>query len=259
MEQLKKIGSLIDNEIVFGPQQNVYSDINPANGQVISQIYEADTAMADKVIASAQRAFASWRKTPRAERGRILRAMAERMVEHRDYLLEGGETIETGRPLIESAIHVDNAIAIYRYFALAIEVQEEQLVSCSGSFSNIVREPLGVAGLISSECPHNACFLEKLAPALATGNCAIIKPASNGALPVSAAALLWTDLLPPGVLNILVGSGSIIGDYLINHPSINKLSFTGSTAVGRMVGVAAAQNIIPCTLELGGKVGQYYL
>jgi aldehyde dehydrogenase (NAD+) len=253
MEILKKYGSIIDGNMVCGPASHVFKDINPSNSDVLTELYGADTEIVDRAVGAAKKAFETWRKTSRGERGRILRAMADKMAENIDHLAMV-ETLDSGRTLGESRIHVNGGIDTYRYFASAIESQEETLVCHdSGSFSAVVREPLGVAGLI---VPWNAPTMGaswKIAPALAAGNCVVIKPSISGSLALLEAARLWADILPPGVFNVLIGGGSSIGDYFANHPGLNKLTFTGSTAIGRTIGAAAGKNLIPCTLELGGK------
>ncbi len=253
MEMLKQYGSIIDGNIVLGPESNLLKDLNPATGQVLAEIFGADKAIVDQAVESARKAHLSWKKTTRGERARILRTMADCLQANRDHMVEV-ETKECGRILFESGIHVDSACDIYRYFAAAIETNEEKLVCHdSGSFSCIVREPLGVAGLI---VPWNAPTMGvswKIAPALATGNAIVIKPSVNGSLPILEAVRLWKDILPPGLINVVVGSGDSIGDYFAGHPGINKFSFTGSTVVGRNIGATAGKNLVPCTLELGGK------
>lgn len=117
----------------------------------------------------------------------------------------------------------------------------------------MIREPLGVAGLIVAwNCPP-MLLSWKLAPALAMGNTVVIKPSEAAVMGIMEAVRLWDDLLPKGVVNVVLGSGGTIGDSIIHHPGINKLSFTGSVSVGRRVGAAAGERIIPATLELGGK------
>jgi acyl-CoA reductase-like NAD-dependent aldehyde dehydrogenase len=251
MELLKGYGSFIDNELVKGRILLTISIRLPGKR---SSGLPARTAPSSTGRSTARaQAFETWKNTSRGGRGRILRAMADRLADNLDYLAEV-ETLESGRTLGESKIHVGGAIDCYRYFASAIEMREETLVCHdSGSFSAVVREPLGVAGLI---IPWNASTMGgswKIAPAIATGNTIVIKPSASGALPIVEAARLWADILPDGVLNVVAGTSETIGDYFTAHPGFNKLTFTGSTEVGRKIGETAGRNLIPATLELGGK------
>lgn len=253
MELLKKYGSMIGGEMVFGPAETATKDLNPANGEVLAEIWGADSSIVDQAVASARAAYESWRTSKRGERAALLRAMADRMEANLDYLARV-ETLECGRVLEESKIHLNEAITTYRYFAAAIESREELLVCHdSGSMSAIVREPLGVACLI---VPWNAPSMGaswKIAPALAMGNAVVIKPSEMGSLPILETVCLWEDLLPKGLVNVVLGGGGRIGNYLTSHPGINKVSFTGSTGVGRNIGGITGKNLVPCTLELGGK------
>ena len=251
MELQKRYGSYIDGVTVFGPDE--LPVINPATGKSIAELSGADTAIVDQAVAAARNAFKSFRKTTRIERANLLRAMADRMEQNIDHLAMA-ETLDTGKTIGEAHLHMNFCIQIYRYFAAAIEAKEETMVCHdSGSVSCIVREPLGVAGLIVAwNCPP-MLLSWKLAPALAMGNTVVIKPSANAMLCIMESIRIWEDLFPRGVVNVVLGSGKAIGDYFTAHPGINKLSFTGSVEVGRTIGAAAGKRIIPATLELGGK------
>ena len=165
------------------------------------------------------------------------------------------ETLDNGKPIRETtAIDVPYSSDHFRYFAGAIRTMEGTASVLDGNFMSLVlREPIGVVGQI---VPWNFPFLMaawKLAPALAAGNCVVFKPSSSTSLSMLVFMELIEDLLPPGVVNIVTGAGSKSGQYLLDHPDIRKLAFTGSSEVGVGVAQAAAQKLIPATLELGGK------
>lgn len=249
----EKYGSVIQGSYVYGPKENEVPDINPANGETLTILAGANEAIVDQAVKAAREAFPEWSGTPRAKRADALRAMAARIEEHLDRLAEL-ESRDTGKPIGECIGQLGACVEMYRYFASAIESQEATLINHdNGSFSCVVREPLGVAGLILAWNAPSMLMAWKLAPALAAGNTVVIKPATGAAIPVLEAAMLWQDLLPKGTINVVVGSGDSVGNTLINHPGINKISFTGSYQVGQNIGAVAGRNIVPCTLELGGK------
>ncbi|MGM9608524.1 MAG: aldehyde dehydrogenase family protein [Oscillospiraceae bacterium] len=253
MDYPKKYGSIINGAYVYGPEANDVPDVNPANGEVLTTISGADEVIVDRAVAAAREAFPVWSGMKRAQRADTLRAMAARIEEHRDRLAEL-ESRDTGKTFGECHTQLGFCVDMYRYFAAAIESQEGALVSHdSGSFSCVVREPLGVAGLILAWNAPSMLMSWKLAPALAAGNTVVIKPATGAAVPVLEAVMLWKDLLPAGTINVVVGGGSTVGNMLVGHPGINKISFTGSYEVGRGIGSTTGGNIVPCTLELGGK------
>lgn len=251
MELLKEYGSYINGEFIYGP--DVFPCVNPANGETVAQACGADTAIVDRAVEAAREAFSAFGKTSRGERAALLRAMADRMEQNTEHLARA-ECIDTGKPFGEACGHVGACIQMYRYFASVIEAREEiSICHDNGSLSCVIREPLGVAGLIVAwNCPP-MLLSWKLAPALAMGNTVVIKPSEAAVMGIMEAIRLWDDLLPKGVVNVVLGSGGTIGDSIIHHPGINKLSFTGSVSVGRHVGAAAGERIIPATLELGGK------
>jgi acyl-CoA reductase-like NAD-dependent aldehyde dehydrogenase len=164
------------------------------------------------------------------------------------------ETMDTGRALVETREDVIAAIDQFRYYSGALRTHEDKTVwHDEQSYSMIIREPIGVVAVV---VPWNFPFLIacwKLCPALAVGNTIVAKPASATPLSLLLLAQLTTDLLPPGVLNIIVGPGSSAGQALISHKGIDKIAFTGSTEIGKSIAAGAAENCIPATLELGGK------
>lgn len=235
------------------PATACYRDVcNPANGEVIASVADAGEEDLDQAVRIAHEAFAGWSRAARGERARVLNAIADAMQTERERLARI-ETLNTGKCLVEADIQIGFCIDQYRYFAAAIAAHEDVCVQHdNGSYSLIQREPLGVVGII---LPYNAPSMLmswKLAPALAAGNTVVIKPASNAPLPVIAIAELMQQFLPAGVVNVVTAPGKA-GNALVTHPLIAKISFTGSTAVGTGIGALAARNVVPCTLELGGK------
>lgn len=251
MELLPKYGSFINGSFVETTTERIISDYNPSNGELLAQLLTADIDCLEDAVTSAQNAFKQWRHSSKIERAKVLNAMADIMDENASYLA-GIEARDVGKPIGEAEMQMGLCSAMYRYFAAAIIAEDEVLVSHdNGSLSAVVREPLGIVSLI---LPWNAPAMLlswKLAPALATGNCVIIKPATAAPLVILELARLWKDIIPAGVLSVLIGSA--VGDPLLNHPGIAKFSFTGSTEVGSHIGEVAGRNIVPCTLELGGK------
>jgi len=251
MELLSKYGSFINGSFVKNTTEKIISDYNPTNGDLLAQLLTADVACLEDAVTSSQSALKEWRSSTKAYRAKVLNAMADIMDANASYLAEI-EAKDIGKPIGEATMQMGLCSSMYRYFAACIIAEDEVLVSHdNGSLSAVIREPLGVVGLI---LPWNAPAMLlswKLAPALATGNCVIIKPATAAPLVILELARLWKDVIPAGVLTVLIGSA--VGDPMLNHPGISKFSFTGSTEVGSHIGEVAGRNIVPCTLELGGK------
>ncbi|MBK5911126.1 aldehyde dehydrogenase [Rhodothalassium salexigens] len=237
------------------PQAGRYFDnISPVTGRPVCQVARSDAADIEAALDAAHAAKDAWGRTSAAERALILNRIADRMEEHLDRLAVA-ESWDNGKPIRETtAADVPLAIDHFRYFAGCIRAEE-------GSISQIdadtvayhFQEPLGVVAQI---IPWNFPLLMaawKLAPALAGGNCIVLKPAEQ----TPASILIWAeivaDLLPPGVLNIVNGFGLEAGKPLASSPRIAKVAFTGETGTGRLIMQYASENLIPVTLELGGK------
>jgi len=223
-------------------------------GEALAEVGTADVTQLDDAVAAATRAWPAWRDTAPAERARILSRMADLLAEEADAWIRL-EATHAGKPLGDSRIDILSSIATLRWHAgLAERLDGRVVASASALHRYVRREPLGVVGLI---VPWNfplLLMLWKVAPALAAGNTAIVKPASLTPL----TALLFAELagragLPAGVLNILPGAGATIGTGMARHPGIAKISFTGSTEVGCGVAAEAAATVKRVTLELGGK------
>ncbi|KQO70294.1 aldehyde dehydrogenase [Methylobacterium sp. Leaf469] len=231
-----------------------FENTSPITGRVICEVARSDAADVDKALDAAHAAKEAWGRTAPNERARILNKIADRMEDNLD-LIALAETWDNGKPIRETT-HADIPLAIdhWRYFAGCLRAQE-------GSISEIdhdtvayhFHEPLGVVGQI---IPWNFPILMavwKLAPALAAGNCVVLKPAEQTPASILVVAELIADLLPPGVLNIVNGFGLECGKPLASSPRIAKIAFTGETTTGRLIMQYASQNLIPVTLELGGK------
>ena len=232
---------------------------NPATGEKLAECAEATKEDVDAAVQAAWAAFPAWRDLGTSARAEILEKIAD-IIDENAALLAEVETLDNGKPIRETtAIDVPLSSDHFRYFAGAIRVEEGSAnVLDGGMLSLILREPIGVVGQI---VPWNFPFLMtawKLAPALAAGNCIVLKPSSTTSLSALVLAKLIGDLLPAGVLNIVTGGGSRAGQYMLDHPGFRKLAFTGSTEVGLNVAKAAADKLIPATLELGGKSANIY-
>ena len=232
----------------------VYTSTNPANGEALAKCAEATREDVDAAVAAAWQAFPAWKKTTKEERAAILDRIADRVEENQAWLAQV-ETMDNGKPIREtSAIDMPYSVRHFRYYASLIRTDEGVAsVLDGGMLSLVLREPVGVVGQI---VPWNFPFLMaawKLAPAIAAGDCIVFKPSSTTSLSMLVFTELIQDLLPAGVLNVVTGAGSKSGQYLLEHPHLSKLAFTGSTEIGKSIAAAAADKLIPATLELGGK------
>ncbi len=231
----------------------------PATGDYICSFAEATKDDVDKAVKAARKAFTLWSKTTVKERACILNKIADIIDEHCEELALM-ETVDNGKPLRETmAIDIPMGASHFRYFAGVILAEEGSANVLDNAFMSIIlREPIGVVGQI---VPWNFPFLMaawKLAPVIAAGDCTVFKPSSTTSLSVIRLAELLEDVLPHGVFNVITGSGSKSGQYLLDNEGLDKLAFTGSTEIGRNVALAAAKRIIPATLELGGKSANIY-
>ena len=245
-------GLLINGEWTSGGETLV--SYNPANGEALAKFTEASDADVAAAVAAAQEAFKTWEKTTTAERAAILNKIAD-VIDENAELFALQETLDNGKPIRETrAADIPLAADHFRYFASVIRGEEGSATQLDQEdLSIILREPIGVVGQI---IPWNFPFLMaawKIAPALAAGCAIVIHPSSSTSLSLLSFGQKVNHLLPKGVLNIITGKGSKSGEYMLHHKGFNKLAFTGSTAVGRRVGIAAAEMLIPATLELGGK------
>lgn len=227
---------------------------NPSNGEKLSTCANADKADVDAAVQAAWKAFESWKKASPTERALCLNKIADAIDANAEHLAMV-ETLDNGKPIRETlAIDVPLSSDHFRYFASAIRTEEGSATMIDkDTMSLILREPIGVVGQI---IPWNFPLLMaawKLSPALAAGDCVVIKPSSDTSLSLLELAKIMGEILPPGVVNVVTGSGSTTGQYMLEHEGFRKLAFTGSTEVGYTVAQAAAKKLIPATLELGGK------
>ncbi|MGY0194063.1 acetaldehyde dehydrogenase ExaC [Leptothrix sp. BB-4] len=237
------------------PVEGRYFDvITPISGQVYTQAARSSAADVERALDAAHAAAPKWAATPPAERANILLKIADRIEQNLE-LLAYAETVDNGKPIRET-LNADIPLTVdhFRYFAGCVRAQEGALSEIDGhTIAYHFQEPLGVVGQI---IPWNFPILMaawKLAPALGAGNCVVLKPAESTPISILVLTELIADLLPPGVLNIVNGYGREAGTPLATSKRIAKIAFTGSTATGKVIAQAAAANLIPATLELGGK------
>ena len=237
------------------PRDGQYFDvITPITGQVYTQAARSNAADIELALDAAHAAAERWGATPAAERANVLLRIADRIEQNLERLAYA-ETIDNGKPMRET-LNADLPLAVdhFRYFAGCLRAQEGALSEIdANTVAYHFHEPLGVVGQI---IPWNFPILMaawKLAPALGAGNAVVLKPAESTPVSILVLTELIADLLPPGVLNIVNGYGKEAGMPLAQSKRIAKVAFTGSTATGRVIAQAAATNLIPATLELGGK------
>ena len=227
--------------------------INPATEEPIAELEQAGVDETDQAVARANEAYPDWRAVSPADRGKLLRRLATLVEEHGEELAQI-ESRNVGKPISGARGEIAMVAQVFHFYAGAVDKHYGQTIPAAGGEAMTFREPLGVVGLIVPwNFPLNISSW-KLAPALACGNTVVLKPAEL--TPLSAlrlAELVLEAGIPEGVVNVLVGKGSVVGQRLIEHPGVAKIGFTGSTEVGRLVMQGAAGTIKRVTLELGGK------
>ena len=249
-----RYGNYIGGEFVAPVKGQYFTTTSPVNGLPIAEFPRSTAEDIDKALDAAHAAAAAWGTTSAQERSNVLLRIAERMEQNLE-LLAITETWDNGKAVRET-LNADIPLAIdhFRYFAGCIRAQEGSAAEIDGNtVAYHIHEPLGVVGQI---IPWNFPILMaawKLAPALAVGNCVVLKPAEQTPLGISVLLELIGDLLPAGVLNVVQGFGKEAGEALATSKRIAKIAFTGSTPVGAHIMKCAAENIIPSTVELGGK------
>jgi aldehyde dehydrogenase len=249
-----RYGNFIGGQWVEPVNGRYFENTSPITGKVVCEIARSDKDDIEKALDAAHDAKDAWGKTAPTERSRILNEIANRMEANLDTLALA-ETWDNGKPIREAtAADIPLAIDHFRYFASCIRAQEGSVAAIDhDTVAYHFHEPLGVVGQI---IPWNFPILMatwKLAPALAAGNCVVLKPAEQTPASILVWAELVGDLLPPGVLNIVNGYGLEAGKPLASSSRIAKIAFTGETTTGRLIMQYASQNLIPVTLELGGK------
>ncbi len=237
------------------PVNGKYFDVlSPIDGKAFTKAAHSSKEDIALAVDAAAEAFNTWKLTSATQRSNILNKIADR-IEQNLQLLAAAETVDNGKPIRET-LNADIPLSAdhFRYFASVIRAEEGSATELDkDTLSLIIHEPLGVVAQI---IPWNFPLLMaawKLAPALAAGNCVVLKPAESTPISIMVLMELIGDLLPAGVLNVINGYGYELGNALVTNPKVSKAAFTGSTATGRLVMQYASENIIPVTLELGGK------
>jgi betaine-aldehyde dehydrogenase len=255
-ETPRKYQLFIDGKWVDAESGKTFTTPNPATGATLAEVAEGDKADIDKAVVAARRAFeGAWSKVSARDRGRMMYKLAQ-LIEERTGDLAALETADNGKPIRETTyIDIPQVVENFEYFAgWATKIEGETIPVPGQMFNYTLREPVGVCGQI---IPWNFPLLMaawKLAPALAAGNTIVLKPAEQ--TPVGAmelASLIQEAGFPDGVVNIVPGYGETAGAALASHPGIDKVAFTGSTEVGKLIAKAAADNLTKVSLELGGK------
>lgn len=250
-------GLFINNEWHKTDSGKTFNTVNPANEQVIAEIQESSTADVNKAVAAAKAAFklgSPWRRMDASERGNLLNKLADLLERDRVYIASL-ETLDNGKPYAMSYnVDVPMAIKNLRYYAGWADKNHGKVIPMDGEFFVYTRhEPVGVCAQI---IPWNFPVLMmawKLGPALATGNVIVLKPAEQTSLTALYIAQLTREAgFPDGVVNVLPGFGET-GAALVNHPDVDKVAFTGSTEVGKLIQIGSAGTLKRTTLELGGK------
>jgi acyl-CoA reductase-like NAD-dependent aldehyde dehydrogenase len=253
-DNLKRAQMLIDGAWTDGASGKTIDVENPGNRRVIASIPRGGAEDVNRAVEAATKAFPAWSKVAPRDRGRLLQKIAD-VMEARAEELARIVAEETGNAIrTQARPEAKGAADIFRYFGgLASELKGETIPLGEHVLSYTRREPIGVVGAI---IPWNAPVILaslKIAPALCAGNTLVLKAAEDAPLGVLWIAAICHELLPKGVLNVLTGYGEEAGAALSAHPGVRKLSFTGSTEVGKLIMRAAADRIVPVSLELGGK------
>ena len=253
-DNVKRVQMLIDGAWTGSASGKEIAVENPGNRRVIASIPRGGAEDVDRAVKAATAAFPAWSKVAPRDRGRILQRIAD-VMEARAEELARIVAEETGNAIrTQARPEAKGAADIFRYFGgLASELKGETIPLGEHVLSYTRREPIGVVGAI---IPWNAPVILaslKIAPALCAGNTLVLKAAEDAPLGVLWIAAICHELLPKGVLNVLTGYGEEAGAALSGHPGVRKLSFTGSTEVGKLIMKAAADRIVPVSLELGGK------
>ena len=254
VEFKRQYDNFINGRFVAPVKGQYFDVVTPISGEVYTRAARSGAEDIELALDAAHAAAPKWAATPAGERANVLLKIADRIEQNLE-LLAYAETVDNGKPIRET-LNADIPLAVdhFRYFAGCLRAQEGALSEIDPhTIAYHFHEPLGVVGQI---IPWNFPILMaawKLAPALGAGNCVVLKPAESTPVSIMVLTELIADLLPPGVLNIVNGYGREAGMPLATSKRIAKIAFTGSTATGRVIAQAAASNLIPATLELGGK------
>lgn len=252
---MMETGSIIGDRCVGPTADRFFESVNPATEAVLARVHDASAEHLDRAVACARDAFGDWHRLPAGERAAHLAAVAE-ILEERAADLASVETADTGMTIgMTSGGHLPRSIAHFRHFAQeATRITGEAIPLDDAYLSVVERVPLGVVGIITPWNAPLAVMSINVAAALAAGNTCVVKPSERS--PVSATLLATAALeagLPPGVLNVVQGTGAGIGSALVEHPAVPGICFVGGTATGRAVMERAGRRLKRVTLELGGK------
>ncbi|MEN0136746.1 MAG: aldehyde dehydrogenase family protein [Rhodococcus sp. (in: high G+C Gram-positive bacteria)] len=257
IDDLLNTGLFVDGRWIRSSTGETRDCINPADGSVVATVDEASPDDAARAVAAARAAFdeGTWPRTPVAERTAIVARIAD-LLERDKETLARIETLDTGKTLEESRIDIDDVVSVFRYYAQLAAVEADRLVDVGRPdvISRVVREPIGVCVLIA---PWNYPLLQiswKVAPALAAGCTMVLKPSEVTPLSTIAFTTLIAEAgVPAGVVNLVQGSGAVLGAALTGTPDVDFVSFTGGLATGRVILETAAKNVTKVAVELGGK------
>ncbi len=253
-EQVTGYQNVVDGQLagaVGGAERDI---VAPASGRTIARVPEGDRSDVDRAVASATRAFETWRHATPGERAQALLGLAARIDAHAEELAQL-ESVNVGKPISLAREEVPQCVDQLQFFAGAARNLEGRAAGeyLSGYTSMIRREPIGVVGQIAPWNYPLMMAIWKLGPALAAGNTVVLKPSELTPLSVLRLAELALEVLPPGVLNVITGDGLPVGAELVRHPDVRMVSLTGDVATGKEVAATAAQTLKRVHLELGGK------
>jgi aldehyde dehydrogenase (NAD+) len=246
--------AFIDGSVATLSSGQRWPSVNPSTGEVLAQVAVGDAGDVDRAVQSARASQPAWRAARPSDRGRILTRVAATLREEAAALARV-ESLDTGKPLSLSLGDVEVAARYFEFYAGAADKLNGDVIPIGPRYhAYTTHEPYGVIGVI---LPWNAPLQQaarSLGPALATGNAVVVKPAEDAPLSVLLLARLASRCgIPDGVLNVVPGDGPGTGQALVDHPDVRRLMFTGSVDIGRHVGIAGAQRLVPVGLELGGK------
>ncbi|MEJ7686462.1 MAG: aldehyde dehydrogenase [Variovorax sp.] len=235
---------------------DVYESLYPATGEPIARLRAASLADVDEAITCAHHAFqtSGWAQRLPHERAAVLHRVAQLIREEGEALAQK-QRLDNGKPISETRALVASAAGTFQFFAAALETLEESITPSRGPFVTMsVHEPMGVVAAITPWNSPIASEAQKLAPALAAGNAVVVKPAEvTPLMALELARICEAAGVPKGIVSVLPGRGSVIGDAITKHPLVRRVSFTGGTATGKHIAHIAAEKMMPVSLELGGK------
>src|SRR5215475_7463244 len=253
--QKSQIKNFIDGKFVEPTSGKYLDNIEPATGKPYSKVADSDARDVETAVVAAEKAFPDWSKKPAAERSQILLRIAD-LIERDLEKFARAESIDTGKPItLARTLDIPRAVANFRFFATAIlHTESEAHVTDGVAFNYALRQPRGIAGLISPWNLPLYLLSWKIAPAIAVGNTAIAKPSELTPMTASLLCEVCVEAgLPNGVLNVVHGTGPSVGAAITAHPKITTISFTGGTVTGKKVAESCAPLFKKVSLELGGK------